>query len=561
MKVNLFTGRANQVPKGIGAILAFCMAMVLLSSCNNTKYLPKGETLYNGSKIKYVPFDSSSKSQKPVLKEELEAIILPKPNSSILGMKVKLWFYNIAGTPKGKGLRYFLRNKLGEPPVYASAVNFEKNRAIMTNRLENRGYFRGNVRFDTTTKNLRTTALFTAKPGPQYKIDTVNFPQDSSVLSKALRAVTRRSRLRTGSAYDLDAIKDERIRIDARLKQRGYFFFHENYLLAEVDSTLRANKANLYWKVKPEAPEQARYPYRIGDVIIFADYNLATDTSFSKDKAVFYDGFYIVDPYKHFKPRMFSRNLRFKPGDLYNRNDHNLTLSRLVSLGVYKFVKARFEESDTSKDRRLNAYYYLSRYNRYSAKAQVSALTKSNNSTGTEFTISVKNRNTFRSAEQLILSGFFGLEAQISGQQNVGTLRYGGNADLLIPRIIGPVGFGKNSDFVPKTKINLRYEYFRRTDQYTLNSFKTSFGWLWNSTIFIEHQFNPIALNYVLPSHITPEFQDSMDNNITLARSIERQFIIGSDYNFNYSSQARPNNKRHNFILMATLISLVTFWG
>ncbi|MEO7767957.1 MAG: BamA/TamA family outer membrane protein, partial [Ferruginibacter sp.] len=431
--------------------------------------------------------------------------------------------------------------------VYASAVNFERNRSIMTNRLENRGYFKGRVSFDTTTKNKRTSAVFTAKPGVQYLIDSVRFPTDSSELSKALKKVTRRTPLRRGKAYDLDVIKAERIRIDTRLKQRGYFFFNDNYLLLKVDSTIGNNKVNMYMQVKPETPPQARHPYRIGDVIIYADYNIATDTTFSKSNAVFYDSFYVVDPYKKFNPRMFKRNLRFHPGDLYNRNDHNLTLSRLVSLGVYKFVKARFEEVDTVNDRRLNAFYYLSPGNKYSAKAQISALTKSNNSSGTDFTISLKNRNTFRSAEQLSLSGFFGLETQIAGQQNVGTTRFGGNLDLLIPRIVPHIGFGKNSDFVPKTRINLGYEYFRRTSQYTLNSYKTSFGWVWNSSIFTEHQFNPIALNYVLPSGITPDFQKGLDTNITLARSIERQFIIGSNYNYNHNTQAKPNAKKHNF--------------
>ncbi len=540
-----FSARLFKNVCAISIVIVACSALFL--SCSNTKYLPKGETLYTGSTIKYVSGDTSSKNQKSVLKDELKAIILPKPNANILGLRYKLWFYNIAGKPKGKGLRYFLRNKLGEPPVYASSVNFEKNRAIMANRLENRGYFRANVTFDTTTKNKRTTAQFIARPKFQYKIDSVNFPTDSSELSNAIRKVTKRSLIKTGNPYDLDVIKAERTRIDARLKQRGYFFFNEDYLLEKVDSTVGSNKVNTYLEVKPLAPPQARHPYRIGDVIIYADYNLASDTNFTKDKATLYDSFYVVDPYKKFNPRMFRRNLKFHPGDLYNRNDHNLTLSRLVSLGVYKFVKARFEEVDTVSDRRLNAFYYLSPDNKYSAKAQISALTKSNNASGTDLTLSLKNRNTFHSGETLTLSGFVGIETQIAAQQNVGIRRFGGNLDLLIPRVIGPVKFGRNSDFVPNTKVNVGYEYFRRSDQYTLNSFKTSFGWQWNSSITTEHQFNPIALNYVLPSGITAPFQKGLDTNITLARSIERQFIIGSNYNFNYNSQAKPNNRRHNF--------------
>ena len=354
----------------------------------------------------------------------------------------------------------------------------------MVNRLQNRGYFKSAVSFDTTTKDKRTSAIFLAKPAAQYLIDTVNFPKDSSGLSKAIRLATRRTTLKKGDPYDLDVIKAERLRIDSRLKQKGYFFFSENYLLDKVDTNFRNNKVNMYMQLKPVTPPQAKYPYLIGDVIIYADYGLASDTVFTKEKATLYDSFYVVDPYKKFNPRMFKRNLRFHTGSLYNRNDHNLTLNRLVSLGVYKFVKARFEEVDSVPDRRLNAFYYLSPANKYAAKAQISALTKSNNATGTDLTLSLKDRNVFHSAEQLTLSGFIGIETQISGNQNVGTQHYGANLDLMIPRIIGPVKFGRNSDFVPNTKINLGYEHYRRTDQYTLNSIKTSFGWVWNSSIY-----------------------------------------------------------------------------
>lgn len=554
MKLNDLNSTNTRFSERIFSFSFVCTCLLLFfCSCNNTKYLPKGETLYTGSKIKYVASDTNSGTQKAVLKEELQAIILPKPNSKILGLRVKLWFYNIAGKPKGKGLRYLIRNKLGEPPVYASDVNFEKNNSILINRLQNRGYFKSRSAVDTSTKDKRTAGLFTIMPGPRYIIDSVNFPKDSSELSAAIRSVTRRSSLRKGRPYDLDVIKAERTRIDTRLKQKGYFFFSENYLLAKVDSTPGNNTVNIYLQTKPETPPQAKHPYRIGDVIIYADYNLASDTNFSKEKAILYDSFYVVDPLKKFNPRMYNRNIRFHPGDLYNRNDHNLTLSRLVSLGVYKFVKARFEEVDTVNDRRLNAFYYLSPNNKFSAKAQVSALTKSNNASGTDLTLSLKNRNAFKSAEQLSLSGFFGVETQIAGQQNVGTIRFGGNLDLLIPRVIGPVKFGRNSDFVPNTRINLGYEYFRRSDQYTLNSYKTSFGWVWKSSITKEHQFNPIAINYVVPSGITPSFQLGLDTNITLARSIERQFIIGSNYNFNFTSQAKPNNKRHNYYFNANI--------
>ena len=50
----------------------------------------------------------------------MEALLRPKPNGSFLGIRVKLLLYNFAGKPTGKGLRYLIREKLGEPPVIAS---------------------------------------------------------------------------------------------------------------------------------------------------------------------------------------------------------------------------------------------------------------------------------------------------------------------------------------------------------------------------------------------------------------------------------------------------------
>ena len=71
-----------------------------------------------------------------------------------------------------------------------------------------------------------------------------------------------------------------------------------------------------------------------------------------------FQGYTIIDPDKMFKPQIFSRALIFKPGDIYNRRDHDLSLNRLISLGVFKFVKIRFDETDTAR-KQLNAYYYL----------------------------------------------------------------------------------------------------------------------------------------------------------------------------------------------------------
>src|ERR1700688_4828002 len=146
---------------------------VLFYSCSETKSLEEGQYLYNGASIKINAAPPISRSKSGALKTELKGLLRPKPNGTFLGIRVKLLLYNLAGTPKGKGLRYLIREKLGEPPVLASYSSMEKNRTVLQNRLENRGYFKDTVILDTIYKGRKLSAVYTADIGKQYIIRNI----------------------------------------------------------------------------------------------------------------------------------------------------------------------------------------------------------------------------------------------------------------------------------------------------------------------------------------------------------------------------------------------------
>src|SRR5450755_2039469 len=157
-------------------ISCFLWLPVLFYSCSETKSLEEGQYLYDGAKIKIHAAPTITRSKKRALKTELNGLLRPKPNGSFLGIKVKLLLYNLAGTPKGKGLRYIIRNSLGEPPVLASYSAMEKNRAVLQNRLENRGFFKDTVILDTVYKGRKLSAVYTAEIGKQYTFRNVVYP-------------------------------------------------------------------------------------------------------------------------------------------------------------------------------------------------------------------------------------------------------------------------------------------------------------------------------------------------------------------------------------------------
>lgn len=514
------------------------------TSCSNTRYLSEGELLYTGAKVKIEGKETSKKENK-ALKTALKNIVRPKPNSSILGLRPKLYVYNIVGTPKKeKGLRYWLKTKIGEPPVLYSQVDLEYNKSILQNFVENNGYFNAHTSADSTRNGKKATAEYTIKPRKQYKIREVKFPTDSSAVSTAVRKTSKRSLLKKDQAYSLDVIKEERIRIDTRLKEKGFYYFNPDYLKVQVDSTVADHQVDLIVKVKEEAPKLAEIPYKINKIIVYPNFSIGSDSlSIASDSVVKYNDFTIIDQENLFKPRIFDRALYFKKGDLYNRTNHNLSLNRLVNLGTFKFVKNQFKTSDTLGNY-LDAYYYLTPLPKKSLRLEVLAKTNSANYTGTELNLNWSNRNTFRGAELLTVSAFGGVEVQVSGQNNgFNVYRIGTEANLVWPRFISPFKFKSSSGFVPKTKATLGYEFQNRTQLYSLQTFKGSFGYLWKANERIEHLLNVTEITYASPQNVTALYQEQIVANPSLGKVIEKQLIFGPTYSFTYTNTLEKRRK------------------
>ncbi|MDX6188753.1 BamA/TamA family outer membrane protein [Flavobacterium sp. Fl-318] len=526
--------------------MRYCVVLSLffVFGCSNTKYLPKGDLLYTGGTVT-VKDTILNKKDRKALESELETLLRPKPNKQILGLKPKLWFYNIAGEPKKqKGIRYWLRNKVGEAPVLFSKVDLEYNASVLRNFAENRGYFKTRVSADSTVKDKRVTAEYIVIPKKQYKIKSVTFPQDSSEIAKVISKTSRRSLLKVGNPYDLDIIKAERERIDARLKEKGYYYFNPDYILAQVDSSKGDHEVKIKLKIKEETPVKATVAYKIDKILVYPNYSLSNDSAVYRNKdRKQYNDFTIIDTADTFKPRVFDRTIYFKKGDLYNRKDHNLTLNRFVNLGTFNFVKNEFKESDSIKNA-LDSYYYLTLLPKKFIRVEVLGKTNSASYTGTEINANWNNRNFFRGAELFTVSVFSGADFQLSGQNSGKNIyKLGAETSLTWPRFITPFRIEGNSEFVPRTKATLRYEYQKRTQLYALNSFNTSFGYLWKENIRKEHQFNIVDITYVSPNNVTPEYLEDIEEDASLGRVIEKQLIFGPTYSYTYTNTMQKRKK------------------
>ncbi len=519
----------------------YIISLVLfVAACSSTKNLPDGDLLYVGGKVE-VKDSLLSRKERKDLESNLNEKIRPIPNKKFLGLRPKLFFYNLVGdVKKEKGFRHWLKYTLGEAPVLFSQVDLEYNRSILQNFSENSGYFNTTTSADSTRNGKKATAEYIVNPGQQYKIKSVEFPTDSSAIGSAVRKTARRSLLKVGDAYNLEVIKAERERIDSRLKEKGFYYFNADYLKVQVDSTVGKYDVDLKVRVKDETPATAKTEYKINNIIIYPNYSINVDTLTKSEK---HNDFTIIGNNGLFEPRIFDRTLLFKKYDLYNRTNHNLSLNRLVNMGNFKFVKNQFKVADTTGNY-LDAYYYLTPLPQKSIRVEAVAKVNSANYTGTELKINWSNRNTFHGAELLSIAAFGGIEIQLGGKNNgFNVYRFGGEASLTWPRFITPFKLKSASGFVPRTNTTIGYEFQNRLQLYSLQTFKASFGYAWKENLRKEHALNITEITYARPANVTSLYQEQIDLNPSLKNIIAKQLIFGPTYAYTYSNEMNRRTK------------------
>jgi len=516
-----------------------CIVVIslLLNACSTTKYLGPGQKLYNGGQVT-IPDTDQNVTVKDAkgISQELTGLLRPKPNSKILGLRVKLWLYDKTKTTKKKGLRHWLNSK-GEPPVLISEVDVNKNAEILQNRLQNEGYFQAQVNGDTTSKGKLAKAIYTVNPGPNYTIRKIIFPPGKAPVDTAIAASAPKTLFKTDDNYNLDIIKSERVRIDARLKEEGFYYFAPEDIIMRVDSNVGDHKVDIYVKVKDATPDQARNIYTIGKIYVYPHYTIR-DTSLKLDSAVKYKWYNVIDTKNTIHPYVFENSVLLHPGDVYSRGEHNKTLNRFINLGPFKFVKNRFE--DVSQDStKLDIYYFLTPYPKKSLQFEVLGRTTSANYTGSQINLTWKNRNTFKGAEALSVTLFTSRDVQFSGQNSgYNVYQNGIQTTLSWPRFISPWNFESDNAFIPHTNLTVGYTLVDRTNLYSLNSFNGSFGYSWKENIHVTHELNLINVTRVDPANVTQQYLDSImhTRNPSLAHVIDQQFTFGPSYSYTFTN-------------------------
>jgi len=540
-------------------LLQVALLLLLLSGCTGLKSVPEGKHLYSGQEF---VIDSVKFLANPTAaKEELEKLITQKPNKKWLWMRPALSLhYTIKEPKKERGFRHWMKYKLGTSPSLIEDINMPGNVEAIVNRLQNRGNFSAKAEFEVISKAKTAQVKFYVSPGKPYKLKEITYPDAKSGIMFDMHKLQPKSILKPGEIYNLSNFEAERNRIDGILKNQGYYYFNADYLLFTADTAIGNQQMNTLLNLKPNIPVNSYSAYRFNKIYVFDDYS---NTDYHPD-TVQIGNYYYVSAFHKYKPQTVLNAIFFEKDSLFSRANYYTTLQRLMGLGVFKQVSAKFVP-DLKLPDKLDVNVFLTPATKVSLSTTLDYEVKSNNYTGPGANMKLKRQNIFGGAELLTitLGGFFNFQYSSStkGQTSYQVVL---DASITFPKFV-PFRIGKQTvkRFGPTTALNTGIGTFTRVNLYEMHSFHVGMTYNWKATETKSHQLNLIQISYTDLVKTSAEFEQWLLDNPSIAKSFEEQFIIGTSYMYT-NSRILLRNRKHSFYISESistsgnLVSLAT---
>lgn len=528
-------GRPSTTAAGVIVVL-------LLPACSGLKYATGERPLYTGSTVIWTePPTHDPRGAK----RELEELIQPAANGRIAGMRPAVALHNMIREPEEqKGIRHWLKNKVGSAPVYLDAIPLGDIDRAMVNRLNNRGHFSARCSHEVVPRGRTASVVFTVSPGPAHVISSLTIGSFSAGgIDSAMAAQQPLCPIHAGEPYDLSRLTAERARVAEQLRDQGWYRLRADDLVWAADTSSTDHAVALHLRVKPTTPAIKRLIHTIGRVTVHGDRD---DVLPPVDTTVI-DGIGYVSYLDMYRPPTILRGVFVRPGDRYSLSRTGTMQRFMNSYGVFRNVLVSHAD-DSLRPGVLHAQVDLLPQDRYSLFGEMSMVSKSNNFAGPGLRVGFKDRNFLRGAEQFTLDANGRFETQVSGADK-GTNAYeiGFKAGLDIPRILLLPERDDPRPSTGTTHIAAGFGWFRRINLYGMRSAGASLSYSWRRDRKWWHDFQLLEVSYNDLYYASDDFQAFLDENPTIQRSFENQFIIGPGYTVTHST--RRTDRQRNWLV------------
>jgi outer membrane protein assembly factor BamA len=523
-----------------------CMSFVLLlGSCNSTRFVPQEKYLLNRASIR-----TDSKDLK---REELKLHVHQKENLRILGfLKFHLGVYNLSSKTKEND---WLK-KIGEAPVLYDELQTQKSKEQLQVYLKNKGYYNAVIK-DSVVVNKpkkKVDLIFLIKAGQPYRVRNCRYDIDDKSIESVFLKDSANQLLKTGDVFDLDVLNSERQRIVLFFKNRGYYKFAEDFVSFQADSNLYNHQVDLTLRIsRNNLTKTSKVPYqkyKIKNYIIYPDYktlDIESNTIEQKTDTL-KDGNcqFIYSDKLRYKPLLFYHLNRLQDSIWYCVQNAEKTYQALNRLKQFKLINISF--NDAAGSLKNDSIPYLD------CKMQLSPLPRQNFSVDVEGTNSSGNlgvagnlnyqqRNVFRGAEVFDIQFKGARERQNVTNNTFNTKEFGVESSLTIPKFLLLSKEMTASFQNAETKFTVGYNYQNRPD-YTRTISNLKIGYDWKSSKNTLNTLNLVDLNYVKIYDIDSDFLNSIED-LYIKYSYTDHLVFALNYTWLLNTQ--NINKREDY--------------
>ncbi|MEN8228993.1 MAG: BamA/TamA family outer membrane protein [Bacteroidota bacterium] len=490
----------------------------------------------------------------------LHDYVKQKPNKKIIFWKFYLSLYSLSNPEKDNGFHNWLR-RIGEAPVIYDEDLRRRSAEQLRLYLQNKGFYNVEVTDTTILKNRMASVHYKVVPNQPYRIRNINYFFQDATLAPMVLADTTSNSFKSGELFDVDALQEERVRIETLLRDSGYYAFNRDYIYYSVDSSFQSHQVDITLDIQnyPTLARNGRtihvdHPvYKIRDVYLITDYEVMSDEpsadsgSVNRKNTILYDGVNIVYGQKpNIRPGVVTQKNYIIPNALFDASNVQRTYRNLSSLSAFSKVNIRFNEAEAETPM-LDCEVIVVPAVRQAYQIKLEG-TNSGGNIGAAANLSYRHRNLFGGSEQFDLS-FKGaietLKENVSDSAFTGLnlmQEFGVEARLRIPKFLLPF---KTEQFIrkynPQTNLRLSYNFQKRPD-YIRTLANASFGYDWKGSENLMHKIYPIEASLILTPYKSDEFQDWLDGKY-LFYSYEPHLIIDTRYSMIWSNQKLLKNQ------------------
>ena len=470
-------------------ITAFILIAILICACNAVKRVPDGNLLLTKNEIMV--------NNSLVRDENVSNQLYQKPNSTLLGYRLRLNLYNLANlnpdstyqakftANPGKlerkskwlsekqvnrlgksfwyhGIHDFLK-KTGEPPVILDKERADKSLIRLKYYYFNKGFFNVNASYSIDTLPSKKARLaYQINTGKGYYLDTLSKTISTPKLDSLYNLTVNNSFIKSGNQYATEDFENEKNRITTNFRNNGAYYFQPNYVTFAVDTIKKVNKANINLLINnysyQDGDSTKTEPfklYTISDVNIYTDYKANSNKQIFKDSTTFNNFNLFSQDKLKYKPKAITNAIFINKGGLYADYKTVLTTRYLNNLKIFNYPSIQYElDPRDSTAQSLIAKVYLTPRKKYSFGTTLD-LTHSNiQDFGIGLSISETIRNIFNGAEtfEIAARGNIGSSRDLANPRNnfFNVSEYGVDLKLNIPRIFMPF---KTEKIIPKSMI------------------------------------------------------------------------------------------------------------